>query len=423
MVRRARHQSFDDAMSRHHMVGDAITILGRDGARSVWAALTGRGKILDEELHLAASVTIHEDHAVLLRRAGGVPAAFALKAIAARVRNIQGPRDDIVMREAINLAWEDFQERIDLANDVQEGFGCDLSDSWLTVREVIGDRYRATMMREIALLAGRMHKTMVGVKVPMPDANPEEVQDVENGGNLALLLASERAMMAHPVLGGIATMRVLKHEAQQLKLAGEHEGCRGPLVLCIDSSGSMHDEWSGKLMNEWWSGQDRYGSGRNTWAKACAVALTRIAHDDGRQVVAVHFGTATHRQDLAPGDHRAVAEMAGTFLSGGTATARALDISVDEVKDLGKRGFEGADVVVITDGEDSARERIAESVEQLKRANTRLWTVAIECGFDGANPLRAEAEKYVHVHGANLNAEAAKGLEDAAFDDVKRKRR
>jgi hypothetical protein len=173
----ARAQVFEVAKRRHVMVKDAVEILGEEAARGAWSALTGRGESDDEMMSTCVTVTLDEDHVPLLRRASGLPAAFALRAIAEQLRG-QNRANGLEVRQLVARAWVKFQERLDAANDVQEGFGFDLSEAWETVRLVHDDPYRARMVAEIAKLAGRMYRSMRGHKVKVENATPQEVKGV-----------------------------------------------------------------------------------------------------------------------------------------------------------------------------------------------------------------------------------------------------
>lgn len=430
-MKKNKRQSYSEAVEAHRQVEDSAKALGADAAKACWESLTGlAGVVCNDPVASAIELTIDPDNVTLLRQGDGIPASFALRAVAERLGEVD-LTDDLAVRTAVNQAWDDFEERKRLANDVREGFGWDLSPSWMTVRKVADDRYRARMVREIALLAGRMYKAMKGVKVRRVTDDPQEVKEVTIGGDLERLLASEHAQMADADLGDLTAIRVMQRKAMQMRMQGEAEANRGPLVIALDESGSMHDQWShavemsdsghtdSEIKQAAGNGWYERGTGRNTWAKACAVALTRIAHEDNRMVRVVHFGTSTAVDELKPGDAAAVVEMACRFLSGGTDIVKALKVAVREVGDLEKEGHAGADVVLVSDGEDHRGDPRAfdTTLDEMAAKAIRLWTVGIAVDYDKGSPLRDRAARYIHVHGARLTADAVKGLEDAAQAD------
>lgn len=410
--------SFHEAQRRHSMLREdedaerMMRVINEVECIQLWDTLTGR-EWPDTKLADSMSLTMPEEHVALLRGASGIPAAFAM-VVTGEVLEVV-TRDctideltDMELRDVADNVWKKFAERRALADNIEEGFGWDRSRAWETVRMIGDDAYREQMVEAIAKLAGRMYRSMVGLKVKRRTDQPEEVKDITIGGDLGLLLASEHAQMGMGgAMGDMKTLDVLKRQAQQLRMMGEATCSRGPLVILVDESGSMHDIGDGQ--------------GRNTWAKACLTALTRIAHDEQRMVVCVHYGTATRVDRLPPGDHLAVYRSVTTFIGGGTNIANALTVGISEVKQLTTEGQTGADIVLITDGEDWGSTKYYPALlKEMKRDETRLWTVAIEEHIEVTNPIRSEAAKYIHVHGHGLNADATKGLEDAAYAEPRR---
>jgi hypothetical protein len=61
---------------------------------------------------------------------------------------------------------------------------------------------------------------------------------------------------------------------------------------------------------------------------------------------------------------------------------------------LAKKGDKGANVLLVTDGEDDSRGQ-SEAIDKL---GARLRTVAIECEIPAASPLRTRAVDYVRIN-------------------------
>jgi uncharacterized protein with von Willebrand factor type A (vWA) domain len=136
---------------------------------------------------------------------------------------------------------------------------------------------------------------------------------------------------------------------------------------------------------------------RNTWAKAAAVALSRVASEEGRPVAVVHYSTSVKVQPLRPGDDAALLAMVSHFLSGGTAIGLALREGVQQVKALEQRGQRGADIVLVTDGIDGDVAAQTAAVDEALAMQARLWTVAIECDIPETSTLRARASQYTRL--------------------------
>jgi Mg-chelatase subunit ChlD len=407
-----------EATEQHAAVGDAIQAMRPTGdtdprlalAEQVWNAIVGIGD--DRDLATVVAWSIPTDYVPLVRSSDGVAATFAFAAALAMLGPVLNSGDDLAIRAALGKAWEIFRQRKDEADAVEEGFGCDRSLSWRTLRRLAadprGDEWRKKMI-DIARLAGRMFRAMTKVKRPVRSDDPQQVDGATLGDDPERLLSDEIALLSTPETADQVGMRILQRRAQQSKMKGKQNKARGPLVLVVDESGSMHDEGTGR--------------GRNTWAKACAVALTRVAWSEHRAVRCVHFGTACVPQEIPHDDLAALEEMASSFLSGGTDFVRGLRTGYEQVGDLAAAGQTGADVVFVTDGEDGdhqpTRQALNARLDTMDSEGIRLWTVAIGQHHDDAFPLKARAERYVYAHDSELRNERraidlAAGLSRAA---------
>lgn len=414
--------TYDKAKKNNLQVVEAARNLGDDVARDAWNALTGRGDTT--ELAEAITLTMPEDYFPLLRGNDGVPACFALRKLA----DVCLPgQSAFALRAACNNAWQQFEERRARANDVKEGLGWDLSDSWLTEREVDNPEVMDDIAA-IARLAGRMYEHIKGQKIRATDGQPEEVETVTVGGELDRLIPSELAQLVDEDLGDATAIRVMQKRSLEFQFRGDKPAIRGPLVIVIDESGSMGSKQALRDAYQDYRhgrGGDPHGAdhdghlkaGRNRWAKACAAALTRVAHDEGRLVRIVHFGTVTMVQDLKVGDRKAMIKMMRTFLSGGNDINMALTRAIEEVGDLEDQGFKGADIVLVSDGVDHTDHKTP--TETMKTKGIKLWSVSIQVKWEPEAPLVANAATYIHVDGKGLTDDAVKALKGAAVQETK----
>ncbi len=390
----------------------------------IWGGLMNTVDVDDELTVMASSVdyTMPVKYAPIVRRAGGVTAAFAYCELVKQVQGVKDLRDDLEVQRAMARAWAEFENRVQEANDIQEGYGCDNSQSWLTLRD-IGEAPRSNDLKAkmiaIAKLAGRMFESFGYQRREYPNNNPEEVVGSTVGPQLDRVLSSELALLADPDTEDAAAMKILEHRAPITEMAGKEDKNRGPMVLCIDESGSMHDgdlHWGIASSTTKWNG-------RNTWAKACAVALTRIAWSENRPVKCVHFGTACQVQDVPKDDMRALFEMARSFTSGGTAFGAALKRGRALVSDLDAEGYKGADIMLITDGEEGDYDTHNREIDHMDRDGVRLWTIAIGMDISAEAPVRKRAEKYTYAADRMLSRPStavmlAQGFDKAAMGNT-----
>ena len=90
----------------------------------------------------------------------------------------------------------------------------------------------------------------------------------------------------------------------EYKLNSNNEKCKGPIVCCIDTSGSM-------------------SGNREMWSKAVAIAMLEIAHNQKRDFAGILFSNKVSFNSpiIIPKDNiepNKVLELAESFSGGGT---------------------------------------------------------------------------------------------------------
>lgn len=207
----------------------------------------------------------------------------------------------------------------------------DRRETFELARQLQGD----PKLREIAQLAGRMTRIALEKRRSKIKQEPSEVASVESGRDLARVLPVELALVGHPILKLDFFRRFTEGNLLQCHLEGKDREGRGPIVTCLDSSGSMLGP-------------------KEIWSKAVTLALFQVAARERRAFACIHFGSADELKlfEFLPDARNApavtVAEMAAFFFGGGTDFERPLSVAV-EVMD--KDAFTCGDVVFVTDGE------------------------------------------------------------------------
>lgn len=391
-------QTFEQALQHHTPLREIVkTFAGKQltDVPALWRAVVDAEEDPASDSYAEAlRLTMPGDTIPVVRAGSGVAAVFLLEAAAQAYE----PKRDVF--HCARQAWRLFEERAKSAETIEGGYGCDRSAAWEHAREVAGTK-DARVVEEIAKMAGRMYKVLNGQRTINTD-DPQQVKDVTLGGDVERLVAAEIAHLATPGLDDAAAVRILEKRAQQYKMKGKTAANRGPLVIMVDESGSMHDDGVGD---------------RNTWAKACMVALTRVAHEGGRMVKVVHFGTSAVVSVLAPGDAKAILDASRHFLNSGTDIARALVVGAKEVGNLALEGYVGADMVLITDGEDYSDEAQDKVLGLVQAQGVRLWTVVIECNLREESPLNKRAQQVIRV-GRTDRADLLEALRGAANNTV-----
>ncbi len=325
----------------------------------------------------------------------------------------------------IIAAWE---ERVRAWSEISEVFG-DLADlmgrgwdlsqgvlrhtGWLKIKELHALIKQLPQVREIVQSLGRLQTSennqSVAEKIFVPVRRmeeelreivvplvPAETRGVERSGEIARMLPSEAAMLGHPKMRllwharraerSLLTYRVEGTEIERIfhvrETLEEREGKkpppeRGPIIAVIDTSGSM------KGVPE-------------QVAKAIVLEAVRTAHAEKRRCYLYAYSgpgeILEHELDLSwEGIEQLMFFLSASF--GGGTDIEVMSAVVEQLHDE-DRGWEKADVVLLTDGEWRASKKIISEVQVAKDKGTRFHGVQI--GNTGRTGLHDLCEP-VHV--------------------------
>lgn len=391
MISYQRATVVHDCVKRAHKDFPALSL-------EVWSGIVGTGKVDPGSIGEALRDTVPDKHAAVVASVD-VAAAYAFDLW---LREYQRRQDwwshakAFERRDECRKIWTEFAKRAENAQEIARGFGWDDSAAWTILRDVQSISGNMGQVKRIAQLAGRMFAALRGSAVKRVPGMNGEVYSVEQGNAIDRLLLAELALLGDDLLELPLLERIGTRRAAQFAVRGTQKRTKGPLIVAIDESGSMH-------------------ASRIEWAKAAALAMARVAKEDNRVMRVVHFSTSVVVQDLRPSDPASVLEMIRTFLDGGTAIGTALEACVAEVAALETKGARGADIICITDGVDSTVERQERALDLADKLSARLWTVGIECEIAPDYPIRRRAVTFTELGRTGLtDANTITALSQAA---------
>jgi len=187
---------------------------------------------------------------------------------------------------------------------------------------------------DIMELAGRWKKITIQKKREKVKA-PESIVGLEIGRNLTSALPSELMRLNDDLLKLDLYKRYMESKVLQYEYEGERSVGAGPIVVCVDCSGSMSGE-------------------REIYAKALTVAMARLGKNEKRPVRVVLFSSDSEVYD-SPDPMKGKAwidylvDVANRFSGGGTDFNEPLTLAMDSIENHPE--YSRADVVFITDGE------------------------------------------------------------------------
>lgn len=245
---------------------------------------------------------------------------------------------------------------------VDPGIWLDLSDGNLTSQDIEQLKHWANylkndpMAQEICDLLGRMRDlekeerlekvfTTHTVDTWVPDINAkEEIVGIRLSQDIENVIPSELALLADPETSILFDLKFIESQLMTFDMVGlqqqeieieieeeqlcSDEGDQGPMILCIDTSGSMHGQ-------------------PETIAKAVSLFLATKAREKDRPCYLINFSTEISTLDLSGKD--GLASLMSFFSNsfwGGTDIAPALRHTLEVMT---KDEYKKADVLVVSD--------------------------------------------------------------------------
>ncbi len=216
---------------------------------------------------------------------------------------------------------------------------------------------KSQKLQELARMVGAFRAEARAARRRRRERAAAEVYRVGQGADLGRILPAELSVLRHPLRKRDFLRRLLESNLAQYDLRGDDRHGRGPVVVCLDGSGSMNGK-------------------RELWAKAVALSLLDVARKQGRRTKALVFSGA--EADLAsfdltgkgrlsgrrPVNLGEVVRLAECFPGGGTDFEKPLKAALEAVRTTPLRG---ADIVFITDGEATVSDAFAEELRKEKR--------------------------------------------------------
>jgi len=230
-------------------------------------------------------------------------------------------------------------------------------------------------LRRIAELAGRLERVAATKARSRVRPGVGEIHGIGLGGlaDLARVLPSELVAPRRKRLRLAFLARLLQGKALVYAMQGREPQARGPVVVLLDESSSMRE------------------AGKDIWSKAVALALMATATKQKRAWHLVAFnGGITREVEISAGKATSndISRALDHGCSGGTDFNAPVLRAIDIIRT--SPTMKQADVVMITDGEDSVTPDTIEAANNLTRAEGVSW-FAVGVGPDAELGLQSLA--------------------------------
>lgn len=283
------------------------------------------------------------------------------------------------IRDAVRLAAKAAREAISehenaaAALSFGESAHCGRQERKALGREAASLISKSARMQRIAAKAGRLKAIAREQQARKPTHGADEYTGVELGNCLERLLPAEWAAADDPDLEDWFHQRYLDAALQQIELAAKPKKESGPIVILLDSSGSMS---AGEA---------------DLWAGAVALAFLDIAATQKRACAILHFGSTVLRTDyfsIGSVNIKKVVEAVTFFASsGGTCFTSALSGGLDVIQ--GHAQMKDADIVMITDGYSDVDQHLLSRINNARKEDG-LHVYSILIGMEPSRSVNAK---------------------------------
>jgi uncharacterized protein with von Willebrand factor type A (vWA) domain len=200
-----------------------------------------------------------------------------------------------------------------------------------------GEVSKSTRLKEIAELCGRLHRIALACQKSKIKHPPDEIVGVRIGDDLFKTLPAELAQLSDPALAPWFYKKFAEGQLLQLDMIGSEKQGRGPVIVALDSSGSM--------------GQPLGQHAKEPWSKAVMLALLAIARLQKRDFAVIHFSNPeieVYEYPKGEADPDALMKCTDMFIGGGTNYEPWMHTALNMVE---KSRWDKADVICISDGD------------------------------------------------------------------------
>lgn len=236
-------------------------------------------------------------------------------------------------------------------------------------RMEIAKMLNTPQMKALADIMGKMVPYAMGQQATKLVDIPNHITNVEMGSNLRKILKGQLALLSTEETKIEFYRKYLNGELLQFQTRGVENLGKGPLVICVDNSGSM-------------------GGGPENWAKGVCEALRRICAKEGRDCFVMFFEVNRHRMrfDFPKGhaDVETIMKYLSISAGGGTEFDGVLTEALARcTTQFDEGGKSKADIVFITDGESYLDDAWIEKFnDERKRIGSRVFSVYVSGAYD-----------------------------------------
>ncbi len=254
-------------------------------------------------------------------------------------------------------------------------------------------------LKEIIQIAGRLTATARSKRATRTIYARNEMVGVEPTDSLARIVPSEMTNLATKAGTALLYRKLCEKAALGYAMHGKEKVGKGPIVLCIDQSGSM-------------------SGAKDVWAKGIALALLDAARSEKRAFGVILYDDGVAEQKLFPdpanADPEEILNLLASFHGGGTDFRAPIELALKWVGDASVTNkFKKADIVHITDGAAGTAGADA-AMNKAKEIGCAIYGIAIGSESYGSSLAAWSTEPVTQISDVNKDTAAV----DTIFDNI-----
>lgn len=271
------------------------------------------------------------------------------------------------------------KEAVDQAEDMQQSmqsFGYGKEDKELG-NVTSQERFQfakklSDKLKKISELIGRLQSMMQGSLDVTFEHGYDEIIDISVGGDISKITPYELSKLdSNPTQ---FALDLLEGKLQQYTYKSIEEKAMGPIIICLDVSGSMQTAFCELT--------------RDDWSKAIALAIGLLANKHNRSFGIILFNENIKYSVINP-SKKEMLNLVSLNCDGGTNYDKPIQNVHKVIIDSGD--FQKADVLFITDGECNISENSLKILKELKnKFSTCLYTMNINSHQSKASILMSD---------------------------------
>lgn len=301
--------------------------------------------------------------------------------------------NEVACIRAVGQAVKEAQAQVDQLEEMGRALGCseevgqESTNSSEETLKLFHQVKNNQQLRRIMELAGRYRRTAQAKQRQKVSHGYDDMIGTTLDGDVGRLLPLERVMLADDLFELDAMRRLVERQSMCREYRGIEKLGKGPIVVCVDESGSMNGEPLAQ-------------------AKAFALAMYWIAKHQKRQCILVSFSGGSMSYSW---NDREVPDLLVKWLEHNFNGGTTLNVPLIEVPSWwGKYDWikkqSATDLIIITDGIVPIPSVMKDNFLQWKKANqVKTFTFLIGCG---EGQMREVSDEIFKVSGVSVDSDA-----------------